>query len=365
MTGKQQTHPLVTIRTLKDLAAALGVSRTTVSNAFNRPDQLSPQLRERILNEAQNLGYPGPDPVARKLRTGRAAAIGVLFGDTLPYAFTDAAAIGFLRGVAQICEQHHVGMLILPVQNEPSAGKMIRDAAVDGFITYCLPDESPVIPYILERRVPTVGVEQNNMKGAVWVSIDDTAGAAAAARHLLELGHRRMAILSLDLKPDRHAGRVSDARRRGVLYQGTAHRLSGYDVAFKAAGIDPATVPVIECPGNERKLARELTMSLLQGEQAPTAILAMSDVLAAGALQAAETLGIPVPERLSIAGFDDIPLATQVRPTLTTVRQPLQEKGQLAARLLLDARLRDKGKREHILETALIVRESTARPFLA
>ena len=346
------------VRTLKQLAAALGVSRTTVSNAFNRPDQLSDALRNQILEAAREFGYAGPNPVARKLRTGRAGAVGVLFGGSLPYAFTDPAAIAFLRGVAQICEQNHSGVLILPVVNEPDAGRMIREAVVDGFVTYCLPDESPVIPCVLERGLPVTMVEQSPIAGVNSIEIDDTGGAYTAARHLLMLGHRQFAILSLDLRPDGRSGRVSAARRSQIQYALTANRLTGFETAFREAGLK-AAMPVIECPHNDRGLAREFTAKLLKGKSPPTAILTMSDELALGALQAAGDCGIPVPESLSIVGFDDIPLASQVRPALTTVRQPLAEKGRLAVEILFKQKSATEELEHHRLETSLVVREST------
>jgi DNA-binding LacI/PurR family transcriptional regulator len=104
--------------TLASLAAELGVSRTTVSNAYNRPDQLSAPLRERVLEAARRLGYPGPDPVARSLRTRRAGAVGLLLTEALSYAFRDPVATGFLEGLALACERAGQGLLLIPVSPE-------------------------------------------------------------------------------------------------------------------------------------------------------------------------------------------------------------------------------------------------------
>lgn len=360
MSETRATGP--SVRTLKELADALGVSRTTVSNAFNRPDQLSEDLRERILGAARDYGYPGPNPMARKLRTGRAHAVGVLLGDSLPYAFTDAATIAFLRGIAQVCQDNHCGVLILPVLEEPGEDRMISEAAVDGFITYCLPKGSPVIPHVLERRLPVVTVEQTRIPGAGTIDIDDRGGAYRAARHLLELGHRRLVILSLDLKPDGRQGPVTAQRRRAAVYASSTNRLTGYDAALHESGIDPAAVPVLECPGNNRDLARRLTLELLRSDRPPTAVLAMSDELALGAMQAAADLGVAVPDRLSVVGFDDTPAAERSQPALTTVRQPLTEKGCLAARLLLPPNAAAFVPEHRRLHTELVIRESTAPP---
>ena len=104
--------------TLASLAAELGVSRTTVSNAYNRPDQLSPELRRRVLDTARRLGYPGPDPVARSLRTRKAGAVGLLLTENLSYAFRDPAAIGFLEGLALACEDAGTGLLLVPAGDD-------------------------------------------------------------------------------------------------------------------------------------------------------------------------------------------------------------------------------------------------------
>ena len=343
-------------RTLDDLAKAVGVSRTTASNAFNRPDQLSAELRSKILRTAEALGYPGPNPMARMLRTGRTGSIGLLFGDTLPYALDDDTSIALLKGLARVCEKRRCGLLLLPVVDNAAAAQAVRAAAVDGFILYCLPDGSPVVPQVLERRLPVVTVDSVFVEGVPSISIDDRAGAQQAATHLLELGHRRLAILSLDLQTEEHFGAVTRQRRSEIHYRPTALRLEGYGAALLEKGLDPWRVPVFECPGNSEMHARRATLELLKGPRPPTGILAMSDRFAIGAFQAALQLGLQVPGDLSVVGFDDIPAAAQFRPALTTVRQPLVEKGIAAAEMLLKKRA---PATSHVLDTGLIVREST------
>lgn len=342
--------------TLQDLAQRLGISRTTASNAFNRPDQLSEELRERILATARELGYAGPNPMARKLRTGRAGAIGVLFFKPLTYALNDPTALAFLQGVGQVCERVQSSLLILPVMDNQSAAETVQQAAVDGFILICLPDDNPVVGRVLERRLPVVAVDQANIEGVPSVSIDDRGAARAAGRHLLELDHRQLAILALRLHPDGYFGPVDAARRAYSEFRITAQRLWGYEDALREAGLDPYGPPVWECPGNQPEYARRAARALLTGTSGPTAVLAMSDQLAIGLLQAAEELGLKVPEQVSVVGFDDIPLASQIRPTLTTIRQPLVEKGILAAELLLQ----EGGQGEsRWLTTELVMRESS------
>lgn len=342
--------------TLKELADAVGVSRTTASNAFNRPDQLSPALRDRILSEAHRLGYPGPNPAARMLRTGRAGAIGLVFADPLPYAVGDPTAVAFLQGVARVCERAEAGLLLIPAFNPGAARSTIQAAAVDGFILYCLPFPGATVDEVLERRLPVVAVDLEAPPAVPRVGIDDRAGARMAAAHLLGLGHRRFGVIALDLLPDGHAGPVDEERRAAATYRTTVDRLDGYLEALTAAGIWPESVPVEECPGNSETAACAAASVLLRRSPRPTAILAMSDRLAFGVLRAAADAGLDVPRDLSVIGFDDIPMAAHAAPPLTTIRQPLVDKGAVAAGLLIGEIDRQSPV---LLGTELVVRAST------
>ncbi len=309
-----------------------------------------------ILTAARAMGYPGPNPMARMLRTGRARAVGLLFSEPLSYAFDDATTIAFLRGVAQVCERVQSSLLILPVVDNAAASKTIQEAAVDGFIIYCLSDNSPVVPRVLERQLPVVAVDQADIPEVPSIGVDDRKGARQAADHLLGLGHRQLAILSLDLQPKQYRGLVDAGRRQNVSFHASALRLLGYEDALRDAGLDPLAAPVYECPNNSQENALQAALALLSKQPRPTGILAMSDRLALGALQAAERLGLRIPGDLSVIGFDDIPLAAQIRPALTTIHQPLVEKGVAAAELLL---VEANPGSSRILSTALIVRDST------
>ena len=341
--------------TLKDVAEAAGVSRTTVSNAFNRPDQLSEELRGRILETARKLGYCGPHPVARVLRTGRAGAIGLLFPGSLPYAFDDPTTLAFLQGVGKVCERFSSALLLLPVLDNPAAIETVQQSVVDGFLIYSLPDPRPAVDRVLERRLPVVAVDQAIMHNIVSVNIDDRGAACEAAEHLLDLGHRRLAIMALDLIPDGHSGPFDLGRRQLVQYSVTAQRLRGYEDALKNREIDLNTVYFWECPNNHPRGAYQAATQLLRQEPRPTGILAMSDRMAIGVLEAARDLGIDVPRELSVVGFDDIPLVSQHPFALTTVHQPSMEKGEIAAELLLN---RAQGA-SRLLPTKLLVRAST------
>ena len=223
--------------TAAHVAAAVGVSVMSVSNAYNRPAQLSPELRERILQKAAELGYPGPDPLARSLRHGRAGALGVLY-DTWPaYVFQDPSAVAFLQGLSEATGRAFMGVLLLAAPLPSEAGTSQLDTAlVDGFVAYSVSDTGLHLRSALARR-PTVIVDQPRLEGVPFVGIDDQAAAASAAQHLVELGHRRIAVLSFALARDGVEGLAGVGRQESATYAVTRARLAGYQTALNASGI--------------------------------------------------------------------------------------------------------------------------------
>jgi DNA-binding LacI/PurR family transcriptional regulator len=338
---------------LRDVAERAGVSVGTASQAFGHPELVSEQSRARVLAAAEALGYTGPDPSARRLRMGRTGVLGLLFAERLGYQFTDPAAPAFLRGVARAMERAPLGLLLLPDSRyRREAARTVRDAAVDGFIVYSAPRNDPRVEAALERRVPVVTVDQPRDTATPFVGIDDRAAARAAAEHLRALGHRRVGVLSFIRALDPDGTLVLDL---------SVERLEGYKQGLAGAW-EEGLVRV--CRPNAPEPARRATLELLRQPNPPTAILAMSDVLAIGALQAAAELEVSVPDELSLVGFDDNPAAALTTPPLTTVAQPHEEKGRLATERLLDAikqpaALKGRPTRD-ILPTDLVVRQSTA-----
>jgi DNA-binding LacI/PurR family transcriptional regulator len=346
--------------TLATLARELGVSRTTVSNAYNRPDQLSPALRARVLEAARRLGYPGPDPLAATLSRGRVGALGLLFFDDphypLRFAFSDPAHVLFLEGVADACGRAGVGLVLI---GGGRSTDLVRAALVDGFICQHDVDGDERLQAVMERGLPLVVVDGPPRPGASGVGVDDRGGAALAARHLLELGHRRLGVVAPPLSPDRHEGPASPERQAGARYRVIRERLLGYRDAVEAAGLDWAAVPVEERRPYGQEAGRRAAAALLDRADRPTALLAMSDELALGAMRAAEEVGLDIPAELSVVGFDDAPAAALARPALTTVHQPHRDKGMAAVELLLDPSGRPTRR---MLAVKLAVRASTAPP---
>ena len=317
--------------TLATVAEAVGVSRMTVSNAYNRPDQLSPELRDRVLAAARQLGYSGPDPVASTLSRGKTGSVGLVLDYPLTIAFTDPGTVQFLHGVAAGCEDQALGLSLVP-RIEGGGAALVQKALVDGFVMYCVPEEDPRMDAVRGRNLPYVRVDFDPRPGQLGVNIDDEGAARATAEHLVALGHRRFGIAL----PHELPGGTGPEAQEAAFHYVTRSRLAGWRAGLEAGGIDWSRVPVASGPGKLREGGRVAGARLLDRADRPTAIIALSDVLAVGVLEAARERGIAVPGELSVTGFDDVPEAARALPPLTTVRQPHDRKGSEAVRLLIE-----------------------------
>jgi len=348
------------------VAEELGVSSMTISNAYNHPERVSESLREQIFETAERLGYAGPDPVARSLRRQKTNLAGVLYSNPLSYAFDDAAQVLFLKGVAAATEEAGMGLVLVPGSlgsspNERASAAM--DAAVDGFVVYSIAEDDPLIEAALRRRLPTVIADQPLLEDVPFVGIDNESAAREVARHLVDLGHEHFGVVSFSIAAADRAPGIADSRRqRSATLRVTRARLAGYEAVLEAAGLPWKEVPVYECFGSSKALGREAADALLSQDPSLTAILALSDQLALGVIEAAKERGLSVPEDLSVAGFDDVPEAVTSRPPLTTVHQDHAEKGKLAGRLLVAQLRKEETGDTDLLPARLIVRGSTGRP---
>jgi DNA-binding LacI/PurR family transcriptional regulator len=356
--------------TLQQVAAEVGVSAKTVSNAFTRPDQLSPATRQRVLAAAARLGYPGPDPLAAGLRRGRVGALGFAYDNPLSYAFDDPVAVAVLAGISAVAEQAGSGLLLVPGSAPAERNTAaVASAVIDGLVVFSLADDDPLLDAVLGRRLPLVVIDQPGPSSlrdpsadgsTPWIGIDDRAAAAGAAAHLLALGHRQLGVVSFGLARDRARGIADEAAQQAATYAITRRRLDGYRDAVVHAGTDWSTVAVAAGATSAVKEGAAMAAALLARTPRPTGLLCMSDRLAEGALLSARQLGLRVPDDLSIIGFDDAPGADALR--LSTVRQPHRRKGELAARALLDLVAQRRTEPVHLLPAELIVRASTGPP---
>ncbi len=323
-------------QSLASVARALGVSTATVSNTFNRPERVSGALRARILDHALAVGYAGPDPAARHLRRGHCDVVGLVFTDDLSFAFHDAAAVGFLAGVAEACEAGDRNLLLLAggPPGARAARSPVTTAAVDGLIVYSVPDADPHLEAATRRGLPVTVVDQpRDHPSADWVGLDDRSAAREVARHVAALGHRRIGVLCTRLGTSRFNGPADTDRCATATYAVQRERLAGLYEGFAAAGVPAQDVVVEERFLASRDCGAEGATALLARRPDLTALCCLADVLALGALDAAGAGGVRVPQDLTVTGFDDI--AESARAGLTTVHQPLDVKGREAGGLVL------------------------------
>ncbi|MDK4334551.1 MULTISPECIES: LacI family DNA-binding transcriptional regulator [Corynebacterium] len=323
-----------TRKTLASLAAELGVSRTTVSNAYSRPDQLSPATRERILAAAKARGYPGPDPTARSLRTRRAGSVGVLLTEHLSYAFEDMASVDFLAGMAEASAGAQTTLTLIPAgpEGEAEATSLVGSAAVDGFVVYSVAAGDAYLAAARGRGLPLVVCDQPTDAGLPFVGIDDRAAIAPAARALIDAGHRHIGILAIRLRLQRHDGPISWQEVQDAEMHVQRSRVMGALDVFAEAGIAPETVPVVTQHINDAHTTRAAAELLLDAHPELTAVLCTTDSMALGVLAYARERGLSVPEDLSVTGFDGIDAAQRL--DLATVIQPNKAKGAAAGHML-------------------------------
>ncbi len=334
---------------IADVAREAGVSKTAVSFAFNSPDRLAPETAVRIRDVAEQLGYT-PHPVARMLTQRRTLTIGVLTPQALSVIFSNPFFGAFSEGVAAAAEESGYGLhFISPLRG--SLARAMSRATVDGVVAIGLSDDHPEVEQIRRAGVPIVLVDSTALPEHGSVEIDDVGGARAAGEHLIGLGHRDVLVIGVE-PPAPSQAMDPD----GV----TSRRLRGYREAFASVGVDIPDERVVVGPASIDGGIAATNRAWEDGLR-PTAVLAMSDAMAIGAMRALRDLRLSVPGDVSVVGFDDIDLAPHVDPPLTTVHQPIRRKGAEAVHLLLSVvQRRDQATPEHRrLETRLIVRGST------
>lgn len=336
--------------TIRDIAREAGCSKTTVSFAFNDPARIGKETREKILRIAEELGYV-PDPVARNLSLRRHGTIGLLLPEVISFAFFNPYLAQIVQGIGSVCErQGHSLTLIPPIRESLLEG--IRGAAVDGLITIGLEPGTETVEFIKRRHLPFVTIDGRVGGDFPVVGIDDCTAAARMMRYVLDLGHREIAIVSLE--SDANSGTSYVVSQRMVGYR---RSLGEIDAKLEER------MPVYN--GAASLSSGRETCEAILSDGLPTAIVAMSDIIALGVMDRLGTAGVAIPEEVTVVGFDDIPEARLIRPQLTTVSQPGYEKGQRAAEILVRLIAKEKTDPQLILETEMVVRGSSAPPNVA
>jgi DNA-binding LacI/PurR family transcriptional regulator len=335
--------------TLDTVAAAAGVSRMTVSNAYNRPDQLAPSTRQKVLDAAARLGYAGPDPTAASLRLRRTGTVGVVLTERLPYAFADPGLVTILHGIATELSDAGNALLLVPAFGADGES-LLHHAIVDALILCSLDRDDPAVTAARERKVPVVTVGNPRLPKMPRIGPDNQRAAGEVAEHLHRLGHRRFVVLTT----------VTGQRRapaRPIFHE----RVEGFRQTLLAAGVPAATIGTVCATDNSRTAGRVAAAELFAQAPAerPTAVFAVTDILALGVLDAAAAAGLAVPADVSVAGFDDIEAAEG--SGLTTIAHDLFGQGRAAARLALRM-VAGESPRPPRIEARLVERTSTGRP---
>jgi len=332
--------------TIRDVADAAGVSIATVSNVVNGTRYVGPEARERVTQAIERLQYR-PSNVARGLRGGQTLLIGLVVPDIRNPFFADVA-----HAVEDCVFDEGYNVILCNSEGDARKEKtyfdVLRASSADGVIFIPADSSGPLAKYLVAQHVPAVIVDRDLEGNRIdTVLADNEEGGYRAARHLLDLGHSRIAFIggppSIRSSQERHAG---------------------YRRALAEAGVEPD--PSLERSGDFRETGGEKEMvRLLAERQNFTAVFACNDLTAYGAIAAIRRQGLSVPRDISIVGFDDVPYAGLIDPALTTVAQPAIEIGQTASRMLLAQvdRARAGQRRKHadrvVLPTSLVVREST------
>lgn len=317
--------------TLAAVAARAGVSVSTASLVFSGRGPVSDATRDRVLAAAAELDYAGPDPTARSLRRGSTGVIGVVTEDSLVDSFRDPMNLALLDGIGEGLGDERLGLLVIPRVSDPRID--LAGAPIDAAILLgCSTDVAPSVAALRQRRVPVVAIEAVPMDGVVAIDLDNRDASRRGAEHLHDLGHRRVAVVTLRLDPARTRGEVTAERLATSAAHTTRERLAGVREVFPDAVAHSAAGSTVDEGARIARLLLDLPPTAR-----PTAVVAQSDLLAVGVLRAADELGITVPSQLSVIGFDGVRLEGAIDGVLTTLVQPAIEKGRRAAAAVLAA----------------------------
>ncbi|MFD0681046.1 MULTISPECIES: LacI family DNA-binding transcriptional regulator [unclassified Paenibacillus] len=329
-------------RTIYDVADAAGVSIATVSKVINGTGRISDKTRKHVVAVMDRLQYK-PSMVASALTGKSTYTIGLTIPDLANPYFAEIA-----RAVEDRGHEHGFNLFICSTDNDPEKEdryfSLLTQKRVDGIIVATRTSKELFLKQLVQKKVPIVLIAGEMPALALdTVMVDDYLGGYQAGSHLVELGHRRIAILAEDLdhisNQERIRGCLQAMRDQGVAIDDSLVKVGGFTL------------------DNGRTAAT----SLLNGSEPPTALFACNDLLAIASIQAAREQGLKVPDHLSVVGFDNTILATMIDPSLTTVAQPIQEIGRQAVDLLIQEIRNEKSiKQRAVLLPELIIRQSSA-----
>ncbi|KQM39527.1 LacI family DNA-binding transcriptional regulator [Microbacterium sp. Leaf203] len=309
--------------TISDVAREAGVSASTASVVFSGKTPTSQATRARVLAAAESLGYTGPDPRAASLRRGRSGIVGVVFDQHLGTAFLDPVTTHMMDGLADGVSRLGAALLLLRDDGETVSEPSLHTAPIDAAVLIgCSPRMRDSLEIVRGRGIPVVVVEGDAGEGVPQVLLDNTEAQRAAARHLSALGHHDVVIVTLPTDTARRRGWIADDAE--VRVDVTADRLAGARAVFPDAPAVAAATSSID----EGTIAGRAIFA--DPDHRPTAVIAQSDLLAAGVIRAAEEAGLRVPDDVSVTGFDGVVVDGLAPHVLTTLVQPATAKGRAA-----------------------------------
>lgn len=345
--AKRTSIPDVPTPTLRHVAEAAGVHAATASRALNPETRglVNVETARRVLKAAEALGYQ-PNPIARSLKTAKSRTIGLVIPD-----LTNPLFPPIVRGIEDVLASAGYSVLIVNTDNDAEREQALvgslRSRHVEGLIVATGRLDHPLLRKLHEQRVRMVLVNRRTEHLDVpCITPDDAAGVTMAVKHLVELGHRRIAHL---------AGPQTTST--GVV------RAEAFRTSIRAHGLDDDPALVVSCDyWSEEEGARALREVLDSGAEI-TAVVAGNDLIALGCYDVFAERGISCPRDMSVVGFNDMPFLDKLRPPLTTVAVPHHQIGAEAARMLLESFTEtDRPPRSVLLPLSLVVRGSTARP---
>lgn len=313
--------------TMADVAAKAGVSLSTVSLTYSGAGPISPDMKARVEKAAEALGYSGPSPQGRALRSGRSHIVGVVIHEKLHLAFRDPLALRVMDGLIGDLGEMGLGVLLIPSPSgEPDERSLLDTASMDAAVVIRVRDhDEPALEILKRRGVPVVVMDGHAPAGAGSVTIDDTTATAELIEHLKDLGHERIATVTLPLALNRDTHVLEADGGVTSAWTPTHNRLA----AFELAGIEPCVVVEARASMVEEGIAAgHLALS---HESKPTAVVCQSDLLAGGVILAARELDLRVPQDVSITGFDGLDLPWIAPLEITSMIQDGGAKGHALA----------------------------------
>ncbi len=328
--------------TLEEIARLSGTSRSTVSRVINQDPHVSPDTYAKVMEVVRRMNYQ-PNAAARSLAAGHSRILGLVIPTTVSSLFTDPYFPILIQGVSSAClaQDYSVMLWLADAEYERrTIRQVLYNGFIDGVVVSSMAVDDPVVEALVESSIPFVLVGRHPTNSRVnYVDVDNCRGAEEMVGHLFRAGYRRIATITGPYNA------VSGL-----------DRLEGYRAALRSRNLAIDEDLIVESDFSEMGGYRAMQRLL---EVHPQAVFVASDSMAVGALRAVQDAGLRVPEDIAVVGFDDMPFAARTTPALTTIRQPIQKMGAMAAEMLIDLIMHpSEGGRRVILPTELVIRAS-------